>query len=128
MTKGVLIFLLNFFLYQLASAQSSFIKATGSHFYLSGQPIYYVGTNYWYGGLLALKEDKKKGIDRLKEELDFLQKNGVTNVRVLGGSEGSGLINGVHRVGPPIQPEKGVFDPNFLKGMDALLVELGKEK
>ena len=64
----------------------------------------------------------------MREELDFLQKNGVANVRVLGGSEGNGLINGVRRVGPPIQPEEGVFDPNFLKGMDALLVELGKRK
>ncbi|HEY5407184.1 MAG TPA: cellulase family glycosylhydrolase [Ginsengibacter sp.] len=128
MTKGILVFLCSFFLSLFANAQSSFIKAKGSHFYLNSQPIYYVGTNYWYGGLLALKENKKEGIDRLREELDFLQKNGVTNVRVLGGSEGSGLINGVNRVGPPLQPEEGIFDPHFLKGMDALLVELGKRK
>ena len=113
---------------QIISAQSSFIKAKGEQFFLNNQPYYYIGTNYWYGGLLALKKDKQKGIERLKEELDFLKKNGVTNVRVLGGSEGSGLINGVNRVGPPLQPEQGIFDPEFLKGMDALLVELGKRK
>ncbi len=113
---------------QIISAQSSFIKAKGEQFSLNNQPYYYIGTNYWYGGLLALKKDKQKGIERLKEELDFLKKKGVTNVRVLGGSEGSGLINGVNRVGPPLQPEEGIFDPEFLKGMDALLVELGKRK
>ena len=128
MTKSVFFFLFTLFLFRCTSAQSSLIKVKGNHFYLNSQPIYYIGTNYWYGGLLALNVDKEKGIDRLKEELDFLKKNGVTNVRVLGGSEGSGLINGVHRVGPPIQPEEGVFDPNFLKGMDALLVELSKRK
>lgn len=128
MAKGVFFFLFTLFLFQSVSAQFSLIKVTGSHFYLNGQPVYYIGTNYWYGGLLSLNADKEKGIIRLRKELDFLQKNGVTNVRVLGGSEGSGLINGIRRVGPPIQPEEGIFDPDFLKGMDALLVELGKRK
>ena len=114
------------FLSFFATAQPSFVTARGGHFYRDGVPFYYVGTNYWYGGLLALNEDEKMGIGRLRQELDFLQRNGITNVRVLGGAEGSGLINGVNRVGPPLQPREGVFDPQIFKGMDALLAELGK--
>ncbi|MEO8861011.1 MAG: hypothetical protein ABI358_06275 [Ginsengibacter sp.] len=114
--------------FQTITAQSSFVSVKKEQLILNGKPYYFIGTNYWYGGLLSLKKDKKTGIDRLREELDFLKKNGVTNVRVLGGSEGMGIINGVNRVGPPLQPAKGIFDPGFLKGMDALLYELGKRK
>lgn len=114
--------------FRVISAQSQFVKVKDQQFYLNDRPYYYIGANYWYGGLLALKKDHKKGIDRLRAELGFLKKNGVTNVRVLAGSEGKGLINGVFRVGPPLQPGEGIFDPGFLKGLDALLYELGKRK
>ena len=95
---------------------------------LDGQPFYFIGTNYWYGGVLPLKKDIKKGIGRLRSELDFLKSNGVTNVRVVAGAEGEGTINGVNRVGPPLQIESGVFDSGYLKGLDVLLAELNKRK
>jgi mannan endo-1,4-beta-mannosidase len=47
---------------------------------------------------------------------------------VLAGPEGKGIINGVNRVGPPLQPAEGVFDPGFLRGMDVLLTEMAKRK
>jgi mannan endo-1,4-beta-mannosidase len=112
----------------LHGQQPSFVIAKNQQFILDQKPYYYIGTNYWYGGLLALKKDKKRGIGRLREELDLLKKNGITDVRVLAGSEGVGIINGVPRVGPPLQPKEGVFDPGFLMGMDNLLYELGKRK
>ena len=127
MHKKILLLILAVVVSKILSAQS-FIKEKGGNFYNNGKPFYYIGTNYWYGGLLALKKDRKSGINRLKEELDFLKKNGVTNVRVLAGSEGEGLINGVPRVGPPLQTDEGIFDPGVLKGMDALLNELEKRK
>ena len=114
--------------YMVNAQSSSFVSVKNGHFYLDNNPHYYVGTNYWYGGLLALEKDKAKGIERLRKELDFLKANGITNLRVLAGSEGKGLINGVNRVGPPLQPTEGVFDPEFLKGLDALLSEMGKRK
>jgi mannan endo-1,4-beta-mannosidase len=126
--KKLAILLFTILFSQLLPAQSEFVKVRGNHFYLHNQPLYYIGANYWYGGLLAIQKDKRKGIARLREELDLLKKNGVTNVRVLGGVEGKGLINGIQRVGPPLQPEEGVFDADFLRGMDALLNELGKRK
>ncbi|MEO8764323.1 MAG: cellulase family glycosylhydrolase, partial [Ginsengibacter sp.] len=95
---------------------------------MNNNPYWFIGANYWYGGLLPLEKNKQKGIERLRTELDFLKLHGITNLRVLAGSEGKGLINGVQRVGPPLQTEEGIFDPEFLKGMDALLAELGKRK
>ena len=114
--------------FQFAKAQTPFITVKGDQFFLNQKPDYFIGANYWYGGLLALKKEKQQGIERLRKELDFLQANGITNIRVLAGSEGEGLINGVPRVGPPLQTKEGVFDPDFLKGMDNLLYELGKRK
>src|SRR5665213_2025941 len=128
MAKKILVLLCTILFFQIISAQSEFVQVKGDQFVLSIHPYYYIGTNYWYGGLLALKKDKQKGLNRLKEELDFLKSNGITNVRVLAGAEGKGLINGVQRVGPPLQSEEGVFNLGFLKGMDALLYELGKRK
>lgn len=112
----------------LVTAQPGFVSVKKDHFYVANKPCYYIGANYWYGGLLALKKNKQNGIARLRKELDFLKSNDITNVRVLAGAEGKGIINGVERVGPPLQPKESVFDPQFLNGMDALLTELGKRK
>ena len=105
---------------------STYVTARGHGLYRNGRPYRFVGANYWYGGLLALEKDPKRGIDRLRRELDFLKANSVTNVRLMAGAEGSGLINGVTRVGPPVQPEAGSFDEHVLKGLDRVLYELGK--
>ncbi|RYE08199.1 MAG: beta-mannosidase, partial [Sphingobacteriales bacterium] len=87
---------------------------------------YYIGANYWYGALLGLQKDPVRGKARLIKELDFLKSKGVNNLRIMAGSEGKGLINGVDRVKPALQPERGVFDPEILKGLDYLLYEMGK--
>lgn len=110
----------------IGTAQPAFVKRSGHQFTLGGKPYYYIGTNYWYGGLLGLDTDKIKGGDRLRKELDFLKANGVTNLRVLAGVEGSGQINGVQRVQPSLQPAKGIFDEKQLAGLDLLLSEMGK--
>ena len=128
MIKKLFFFLCAVLFFKILPAQSELVKIKGSQFYLDNHPFYYVGTNYWYGSVLALKNDKQKGIDRLRQELDFLKSHNVTNVRILGGAEGKGLINGIQRVGPPLQTKEGIFDPGYLKGMDVLLTELGKRK
>lgn len=110
----------------LFARQSSFVSVKGHALYTDGRPYYFVGTNYWYGSLLGLERDKRRGIARLRRELDFLKANGVTNLRLLAGAEGSGLINGVIRVGPPLQPEQGKFDEIVLDGLDIVLSEMGK--
>jgi mannan endo-1,4-beta-mannosidase len=104
----------------------SFISVKGHRFYSNGKPYYFVGTNYWHGSLLGLERSKKRGVDRLRRELDFLKSQGVTNLRLMAGAEGSGMINGVTRVGPPLQPEQGKFDESILDGLDLVLYEMGK--
>ena len=110
----------------LSFAQNSFVKVRGNQFYNNGKPYYFIGTNYWYGTLLGLEKDKKRGVERLRRELDFLKKNGVTNLRLMAGAEGSGLLSGVTRVGPPLQPEQGKFDAKVLDGLDLILSEMNK--
>jgi mannan endo-1,4-beta-mannosidase len=107
------------------SAQQNFVKTKGSQFTIAGKPYYYIGTNYWYGGLLQAVKGEA-GRARLKQELDFLKAKGVTNLRVLAGSEGLGQENGVQRVNPPLQPQQGVFKPEILESLDYLLNEMSK--
>lgn len=107
-------------------AQSPFVKVKNHQFFIGDKPYYFIGTNYWYGSLLGLEKDKKRGAERLRKELDFLKANGVTNLRILAGAEGSGLINGVTRVGPPLQPVQGKFNTEVLDGLDLVLYEMGK--
>jgi len=103
-----------------------FISTKNQTFQLNKRPYYFVGTNYWYGSLLGLEKDKTRGVQRLRNELDFLKANGVTNLRLMAGAEGSGMINGVERVGPALQTERGKFDASVLNGLDLVLAEMGK--
>jgi mannan endo-1,4-beta-mannosidase len=106
-----------------ALAQRQFVKSSNGTFSLFNKPLYYIGTNYWYGGLLGITANGKL---RLQKELNFLKKNNVTNVRVIVGAEGSGQINGIERIQPSLQPMQRKFNTDMLKGLDYLLVELGK--
>jgi mannan endo-1,4-beta-mannosidase len=106
--------------------RAGFVRQVNHQFVLANKPWYFVGANYWYGPYLGMLTDKKRGIERLRKELDFLKQHGVTCLRVLGGAEGAGQINGVQRVGPALQPKPGVFDDAQLKGLDVLLYEMGK--
>ena len=110
----------------VAAKPPSFVSVKGHQLYLDGRPYHFVGANYWYGSLLGLEKDKRRGVERLRHELDFLKANGVTNLRLMAGAEGSGLLNGVMRVGPPLQPEQGKFDEHVLDGLDHVLYEMGK--
>lgn len=109
-----------------ASPKSSLVKVEGHQFTLDGRPYYYIGTNYWYGSVLGLVQDRRRGVERLRKELDFLKAQGVTNLRLMAGAEGSGMINGVTRVGPPLQTRAGEFDESVLDGLDLVLSEMGK--
>ncbi len=109
-------------------AQPGFVKAGTSGFSVDGKPYAYIGANYWYGALLGLEKDPRRGIIRLRKELDFLKSKGVSNLRVLVGAEGTGQINGVTRVTPALQPSPGNFNADILNGLDLLLAEMHKRK
>jgi mannan endo-1,4-beta-mannosidase len=105
-------------------AQSGFVRVEGTQFSIDGKPYRYIGANYWYGGLLATNGEKGK--QRLKTELDFMKKHGVTNLRIMVGAEG--LTTYKYRVPSEkaLQPQPGVFDEKIMYGLDYLLNELGK--
>lgn len=125
--KKMFLLMLAYCLYcQAMNAQSSFVTVKDHQFRLNDQPYYYIGANYWYGGLLSLIKDPAKGEKRLQKELDFLHARGVNNLRIMAGVEGTGKINGVKRVSPSLQPRQGEFDTVLLNGLDFLLVEMGK--
>lgn len=116
------------FLQSASISAQKFVTALDGKLMLDGREYRFVGTNYWYASLLALDKDKKRGIERLRRELDFLRSQGVTNLRLLAGAEGSGLLNGVERVGPSIQPTQGQFNSMALDGLDIVLHEMSKRK
>lgn len=103
----------------------SFVQRKGTQFQLDDQPYYYIGANYWYGGLILL-QGKADAKERIRKELDFLKSKGVSNLRVLAAVEGNGQINGVQRVQPALQTAPGKFDASFFKGLDFLLSEMHK--
>src|SRR5687768_7271737 len=91
-----------FMLLTITLGAQGFVKRKGYQFTLNERPYYYIGTNYWYGTVLPLEKDPQRGMERLRQELDFLKSKGIDNLRVMAGAEGSGLVNGVERVGPPL--------------------------
>lgn len=82
---------------------------------------YYVGTNLWYGGVLA-NPGKGGDRERLCLELDKLKSMGVTNLRVLVGADGEDGV--LSRVEPTLQKEPGVYNEDVFVGLDYLLNEL----
>ncbi len=119
-----MLFLLAFLLHDTLHAQS-FVQRRQQQFFIDNKPYYYIGVNYWYGGLVA---NDAKGKERIRKELDFLKSKGITNLRVMAGAEGKGQINGVPRVEPALQTKASVFSTDQLKGLDFLLTEIEKRK
>jgi len=127
LNTGILMWLI-LLLAVTSNVQAQFVKVKNGCFTIDNRPYYYIGANYWYGGLLALSADSAKGKVRVKKELDFLKANGVNNLRILAAAEGQGRLIGVDRAKPALQPEHNIFDPAVLRGLDYLLYEMGKRK
>ena len=99
------------------------ITVKGTQFFKGDKPYAYIGTNFWYGSLLASKKvgDRK----RLLRELDLMQKNGIDNLRILVGGDGGKYD---YTVRPALQYEQGKYDQDLLDGLDFLVSEMGKRK
>ena len=99
------------------------ITVKGTQFFKGDKPYSYIGTNYWYGSMLASKKigDRK----RLLRELDLMQKNGIDNLRILVGGDGGKYD---FTVRPALQYEQGKYDQDLLDGLDFLVSEMGKRK
>lgn len=84
---------------------------------------YFVGTNFWYGAILA-STGQGGDRERLARELDAMQAVGINNLRVLVGADGLPGVNA--KVEPTLQLEPGVYNDTILDGLDYLMAELGK--
>ncbi len=108
----------------LLGHQEGFVRVTGTRFFLDGHPLYYAGTNVWYGcyiGSPGVTGDRS----RLLRELDSLKAMGLVNLRILGASEDSYITRSVK---PAIQQGPGRYDEDLLKGLDFLLSEMAKRR
>ena len=105
------------------SEPSAFVRVENGRFIRNGRSYSYIGTNFWYGPILA-SEGMGGDYDRLVRELDTLQELGIDNLRVLVGGDGpDGVFS---RIEPTLQKEPGVYNDTILTGLDRFLVELGK--
>ncbi len=105
------------------NGSENFYCVQDGQFQRNDTPYYYVGTNFWYGPILA--SDTEGGdYARLTAELDSLKSIGISNLRVLVGGDGQpGLAT---RIEPTLQPEPGVYDERLFVGLDRFLNELNK--
>ena len=102
---------------------SNFVTTHDGKFYRGDKEYKFIGTNFWYGAVLA-SEGQGGDRERLAKELDLMQEVGITNVRVLVGGEGPDTV--ASHVVPVLQPEPGVYNDTLLRGLDYLIAELEK--
>lgn len=107
------------------AADNAFIRTEGIHFYKgrSTEPMYFLGTNLWYGPILGSKGEGGNR-QRLRAELDSLHALGVNNLRILAGAD-AGSKN-ANTVTPYLQPRPGELNESLLEGLDYMLDEMHK--
>ena len=105
---------------------AQFVTTKNGHFERNGKPYYYVGTNFWYGAILA---SNGQGGDRkrLHRELDKMKAMGIDNLRILVGSDGERGVQ-ASKVEPTLQVKPGVYNDTILDGLDYLLYEMQKRQ
>ncbi len=106
----------------IARAGQPFVTVHHGQFMLGKKVYYYIGTNFWYGTILGSK-GQGGNRDRLKKELNLLSSQGINNLRILVGADGSARPS---KVSPSLQTAPGVYNDSILDGMDFLLSEMGK--
>ena len=99
-----------------------FVRVKNGQFVLRGKPYRFVGANMWFGCYLG-DAALRGGRTRLVRELDQLQQIGVTNIRLLAGSETSQLAGAIAR---GITRNPGDYDEELLRGLDFCLDEMAR--
>lgn len=107
------------------TATSPFVRVENGILFKNDKPYYFVGTNFWYGAILA-SEGEGGDRKRLVKELDFLKEIGVDNLRILVGADGANGITA--KVEPGLQIAPGVYNDTILAGLDYLLFEMNKRE
>lgn len=102
---------------------NNFVHVEDGQFKTGDSTYRYIGTNFWYGAILA-SEGRGGDRQRLKAELDLLQSMGINNLRILAG--GDGQENIPSHIMPVLQTVPGVYNDTILDGLDYLMAELEK--
>jgi len=105
------------------SKDRGFVTVQNGEFVRDGEKVTFVGTNFWYGPIIA-SEGRGGDRDRLHRELDTLKAIGVTNLRILVGSDGPEGV--AYKVEPVLQLEPGVYNDTLLRGLDYLLDQMAQ--
>ena len=100
-----------------------YVEQRDGRLWLDGREYRYVGTNFWYGPIIA-SEGQGGDRQRLLRELDRLHALGLDNLRILVGSDGERGVT--TKVEPTLQEAPGVYNDTLLAGLDYLLMEMGK--
>lgn len=102
--------------------EDEMVAVRGTQFVRNGKPYLFAGTNLWYAPYLG---SPGAGGDRarLRRELDSLQAAGVTNLRILAGSERGGM-NGT--LSPSFITGPDAYNDSLLLGLDMALAELAE--
>ena len=98
-----------------------FVTVRDGHFYIGDKEYRYIGTNFWYGAILA-SEGQGGNRERLAKELDLMQEVGINNVRVLVGGDGDASHD--FEIRPTLQSAPGVYNDTLLCGLDYLMATL----
>lgn len=106
-----------------AGSETTFVTVANGKFYLGTEEYRFVGTNFWYGPILA-SEGRGGNRERLHAELNELQRLGIDNLRVLVGADGP--EGRAAHIAPVLQTAPGHYNDTLLRGLDYLLVELEK--
>lgn len=101
----------------------SYVAINQGQFIVDGEADYFVGTNFWYGAILA-SQGEGGNRERLEQELDALEAMGVDNLRILVGADG---LPGVPtKIEPTLQIAPGEYNDEIFDGLDYLLSRLGE--
>lgn len=105
-----------------SKSADDFVRVRNGRFELGGRPHFYIGTNMWFGCYVS-DATLPGGRQRLVRELDRLQALGVTNIRLLAGSETAPLAGAIPN---GITKAPHDYDENLLGGLDFCLAEMAK--
>lgn len=120
---SVLLFLLSCKPSEKPQESSKFVRVEDGQFMIGDSVYRFIGTNFWYGPILA-SEGRGGNRERLHKELDLLQDKGINNLRILAGGDGEENIPS--HIMPVLQTSPGVYNDTILDGLDYLMAELEK--
>ena len=104
-----------------SQSKKKFVQVSTNGFELKKEKYRFIGANFWQGIYLGMAGEEGDR-DQLIKELDALKAMGVTNLRILGSSEG----DGPYQIKPTLLEAPGKYNEKVFEGLDYLLAEMGK--